>query len=295
MVNVGTWMVPLAHRLGHHAADELRRICQAGLIHDIGKIFVPADVLNKTTRLTDEEWALIQRHPALGADHLEQSSGIDRLILDVCRQHHERFDGRGYPARLAGAQICRVARMCAVVDAFDAMTSLRPFKQRALTVAEAIAELEAGVGGQFDGEIVAAWLTLLRTVPEEELAGGVAESITTGAEDGVPTLDARFCRRPARVFVLRPDAGGGWFEERGATLCVEHIDGPWLDCTTRARFERGDCVRVYLSDEAGDREHVVHAQVTEYAAHDDGSYTLTLQLLAPEGSRGPYAAEHAGT
>src|SRR6185503_16976459 len=80
MVNVATWMVPLAYALGHHDIEELNQICQAGILHDIGKIYVPEEILNKKGRLEDAEWDQIRRHPELGVKHLDQYAGIHPLV-----------------------------------------------------------------------------------------------------------------------------------------------------------------------------------------------------------------------
>jgi len=100
MVNVATWMVPLAFEMGHKDPDELNQVCQAGLLHDMGKTVIPEAVLNKPGKLSDEEWALIKRHPEAGCEYLARFDKISPLIMHVTREHHERMDGSGYPAGL---------------------------------------------------------------------------------------------------------------------------------------------------------------------------------------------------
>ena len=141
MVNVGTWMVPLAYTLGWRDPGDLARICQAGLLHDIGKIFIEAEILNKTERLSPDDWKRIREHPVRGYDHLRAFDSVHPLIQEVCRQHHERLDGGGYPDGLRGEEIHRISRICAVVDSFDAMTALRPYKASS---AEFVGEFRLG-------------------------------------------------------------------------------------------------------------------------------------------------------
>lgn len=126
-VAVCTLMVALARTLGL-AGEEVRQLGLAGLLHDMGKARVPNQVLNKPGRLTDAEWALMKEHPAWGHEMLVANGGASPLVLDVCLRHHEKMDGSGYPGNLSADQISLHARMGAVCDVYDAITSARPYK-----------------------------------------------------------------------------------------------------------------------------------------------------------------------
>jgi putative nucleotidyltransferase with HDIG domain len=127
-VAVCALMVALAHRLGL-APDQAREAGMAGMLHDIGKAKMPLDVLNKPGRLTDLEFDVMRSHPERGWELLEAGGGASEVALDVCLHHHERIDGTGYPHKLAGDQISLFARMGAVCDVYDAITSDRPYKR----------------------------------------------------------------------------------------------------------------------------------------------------------------------
>jgi putative two-component system response regulator len=127
----------------------------AGDLHDVGKIGVPDSVLNKPGRLTEEEFELVRKHPATGA-HILQPLIDDPLVLGVVRSHHERWDGRGYPDGLEGAAIPLPARVLAVADTLDAMTSHRAYR-RGLPWEEVVAEIRRCSGAQFDPDVVAAF------------------------------------------------------------------------------------------------------------------------------------------
>jgi putative nucleotidyltransferase with HDIG domain len=146
----------IAERLGLDIAhvDVIRK---AGYVHDIGKICLPEWVLNKPGPLNKEERELIRRHPGMGANILSGRRGMDEIVPAVLH-HHERWDGAGYPAGLAGEDIPREARIVFVADAYDAMTSNRPYG-RVLTSDEAAEELERCAGAEFDPRVVEALVT----------------------------------------------------------------------------------------------------------------------------------------
>ncbi|AWN22247.1 PAS sensor protein [Deinococcus irradiatisoli] len=128
-------------------------------LHDLGKLTIPDGVLLKTGRLDAEEWALMQTHAANGYEIAARIPTLPRPALDVIRHHHERWDGTGYPDRLADTEIPLLARIFAVCDVYDALTSERPYK-RAWTSQAALDELRAQRGTQFDPQVVDAFLSL---------------------------------------------------------------------------------------------------------------------------------------
>lgn len=130
----------------------------AALLHDIGKIGVPDAVLLKNGRLTEDEWVYIHRHPELGRRILAHVGFLSEA-RDIVFAHHEKFDGTGYPRSLSGAAIPRGARIFAVADVFDALTSVRPYKD-AMTYTEARREIEKGRGEHFDPQVVDAFLRI---------------------------------------------------------------------------------------------------------------------------------------
>ncbi|MBW2096277.1 MAG: HD domain-containing protein [Deltaproteobacteria bacterium] len=143
----------------HLSPEELKDLHRGGLLHDIGKIGVPAHILDKPAKLTPEEWRIIREHPRMGAKIIEPIGPYKRIIPMIL-QHHERFDGKGYPDRLAGNAISLGARILAVADAYDAMVSDRPYR-KALTREEAIQIIRQEAGRQLDPDAAAAFLDLL--------------------------------------------------------------------------------------------------------------------------------------
>jgi PAS domain S-box-containing protein len=139
--------------------DQLDILHIAGLLHDLGKVGIPESVLNKPSKLTRVEWLMIQAHPVISAQTAEQVTAF-RAAVPAIRHHHERWDGTGYPDRLAGESIPLLARILAVADSFEAMTSRRAYR-RARTQEEAVAELARGAGSQWDPATVDAFLRTL--------------------------------------------------------------------------------------------------------------------------------------
>lgn len=144
---VSKYTVMLAERLGYNE-DQLVHMRYAGLLHDIGKIGVPDEIINKPSRLTSEEFELVKSHPAIGGDILKTITSVQE-IYQAARWHHERYDGSGYPDGLQGRDIPEAARIIGVADAYDAMTSTRAYRQ-SFCQTEVRRELEAGLGTQFD-------------------------------------------------------------------------------------------------------------------------------------------------
>jgi putative nucleotidyltransferase with HDIG domain len=150
----------VARRLDLPDGDVLR-VQLGGWLHDVGKIAVPDAILTKPGPLTDAEWQIMHTHPAVGADLLRHFPELAPACSAV-RHHHERFDGTGYPDRLAGEQIPLDARIVAAADAFSAMTTDRPYHTRR-SVPAAIEELRRCAGSHFDPAVVAALVAELQS------------------------------------------------------------------------------------------------------------------------------------
>jgi len=156
---VANYSVEIARRLGY-SEQKIREVYYIGLMHDIGKIGVPDAVINKKGRLTDEEFAEIKKHPGIGYDILKQVSEI-KDISEGARWHHERYDGHGYPDGLAGEDIPEIARIIAVSDAYDAMTSNRSYRE-VMEQKAVYDQIKTNAGKQFDPKIAEIMLEMIR-------------------------------------------------------------------------------------------------------------------------------------
>lgn len=157
--NVTTYAVMIAQEMGLKSL-EIEEIKQACELHDLGKIGIHDYILTKPGKLTLEEWEEVRLHSLRGAEILEPLDFLDGVI-DLVRQHHERYDGSGYPYGLAGEQIKIGARIIAVADAFDAMISPRPYREKPLSKEMAIEEIKKNSGIQFDPKVVEVFLRIV--------------------------------------------------------------------------------------------------------------------------------------
>jgi putative nucleotidyltransferase with HDIG domain len=155
-------------------ARDRRNLEFAALLHDIGKIRVADEIINKPGKLTDEEFALIKLHPVDGQEMLERVGGVLSEVGIIVRHHHERWDGGGYPDGIAGEAIPLAARIICACDTYSAMTTNRPYRA-ALPVADAVAELERCSGSQFDPAVVEALLRTVAKHPEHRPARALLE------------------------------------------------------------------------------------------------------------------------
>lgn len=277
LVNVATSMVPLAYKLGYRSTDDLNHICVAGLLHDIGKLYVPEEVLNKQGKLTEEDWWLLRRHPEMGCEHLNAYADIDPLVMTVTRQHHERLDGSGYPDGLKGDEIHPISKLCAVVDAFDAMTAFRPFKQRSTGVTQALEILKSETPAKHDPEVLEAWVEMV----------GVATAVTAPLPPAPPDeekwLNKREHKRytfncPARLHAVGEGPGGPQQEGPAHQVMAYSISRSGLGVLSQRPVREGQRVHVYLLARSWNLDYL-EADVVRCQSYTDGWYEIGMRFV----------------
>lgn len=215
MVNVGVGCGLLASRLRGEDREFSERLCTGGLLHDVGKRGVPEDVLNKEGKLSEEEWQMVRQHPLLGHEELACHERLPQEVLEMAMDHHERPDGTGYPNGRSGAELSLPARICAVVDVFDALTAARPYRGP-MPPANALKIMEEGVGTQFDELVFRTWRELVDELVCEDPSRAPPEE----PAEKFGSLEQYRLGSGARV--------GEEVAERGSTLGLDN----------RRRFER---------------------------------------------------------
>lgn len=161
VTNTAGYATMLAERLGITDDTQLNQIAMGAMLHDMGKRSIPSHILTKPGRLTPEERELIQTHPQRGYEELVTRVDVSHEQRLMVYQHHERFDGKGYPVRIRGNEIHPWARLLSVVDVFDALTANRPYR-KSITMKEAAEFVESRAGTQFDKEMAKCWVAAIK-------------------------------------------------------------------------------------------------------------------------------------
>jgi HD-GYP domain-containing protein (c-di-GMP phosphodiesterase class II) len=160
ITNVASYSVVFAERLGLCGGNDLASLAKAAILHDIGKRFIPVSILTKPAKLNPDERAIIETHPQRGYEELCMRDEMTNDQLMIVYQHHERYDGTGYPVGLPGQEIHPWARMIAIVDFFDAVTGRRPYRPRC-SAQDALDYIGKNAGQHFDPEMVQCWNSMM--------------------------------------------------------------------------------------------------------------------------------------
>lgn len=237
-VAVCALMVALARQTG--TDDEGCRLAGlAGLMHDVGKALMPLDVLNKPGKLTEAEFDIIRTHPQKGYELLREGRGVTEETLDVVLHHHERMDGHGYPKKLGADQLTALARMGAICDVYDAVTSNRPYKA-GWDPAQSIARMVSWKG-HFDPALLTAFVQSLGIYPTGSLVRMASGKLAVVAEQNpgnlvAPVVILFFSTRaqlhitPTRLDLSRPGTHDRIVgREEGGTARFPHLDELWAD------------------------------------------------------------------
>jgi HD-GYP domain-containing protein (c-di-GMP phosphodiesterase class II) len=156
LINVSSYCVMLAEHIGICDEADLNAIAAGGLLHDVGKRLIPKHILNKPGKLSGEELAIMRKHPQNGYEELHAREELSRGQLMMVYQHHEHVDGSGYPVGVTGNDIHTWAKICAVVDVFDAMTCARPYRD-AMPIDDVLKWMGSRAGTHLDAEILRCW------------------------------------------------------------------------------------------------------------------------------------------
>ncbi|HJV95300.1 MAG TPA: HD-GYP domain-containing protein [Albitalea sp.] len=230
-VAVCALMVSLARQLGMQG-EQLKKAGLAGMLHDLGKAMMPLEVLNKPGKLTDAEFDVMKGHPERGHELLVEGGSAGPVVLDVCLHHHEKVDGSGYPHQLAGDQISLFAKMGAVCDVYDAVTSERPYKH-GWDPGEALRKM-AQWQGHFEPRIFQAFVKTVGIYPVGSLvrlqSGKLAVVVSQNAQSLLaPKVKAFFSTKSnLRIEPTEIDLAGPWCKDKIAA-CESPEDWPFKD------------------------------------------------------------------
>ncbi len=233
MVNVGVGCGLLGAELLGNDNPLVRDLMLGGLVHDVGKCGVAVEILNKEGKLTDEEWAIIRQHPQRGADILREREGQSRVTIDMTLNHHERLDGKGYPGGISGTELSLAARICGVVDIYDALTAARPYRGP-IPPRKVLDMMREDVGVAIDAKVFGAW----ETVIERMLAEDPARATLRNPDTSVSSLRAVMPAAPGdgaatgEAAAPAADGGGGVATaEAHRTLRITRARGERVEAT----------------------------------------------------------------
>lgn len=244
MVNVGVGCGLLGAELLGPEDPTVRDLVLGGLVHDVGKRGVPSEVLNKEGKLSDEEWALIRAHPQKGAEILSTQEQSEPLAMEMALSHHERLDGKGYPRGLVESKIGLPARICAVVDIYDALTTARPYRGP-IPPRTVLGKMREEVGTAIDPQVFSAWERVIERMLAADPGRAVPEDI------GTPP--------PALAEMLPAPGGVAVAEEAPAVraVVVRRSDGTGVAGEVVERGFEAMTVRVAGRFRAGERVHLI--------------------------------------
>jgi len=214
-LNVCILTIAFARFLGHEEID-IREIGLCGLLHDVGKSKIPIEILNKYEHFTDEEFSVMKEHPELGRDLLMTLPTSDLAAIDVAYSHHERIDGNGYPRQLSGHQIPYLAKIVALTDAYDAITSTRCYDAGRASM-EALEIIYKNKGSQFDRELAVEFIKCIGIYPP----GSIVEM--TNGEVGIIIEENESSKLRPKVILVQ-DQSKHWMHQHIIDLSLRHLD-----------------------------------------------------------------------
>ncbi len=214
-INVATICLLIGQAMGL-SKEDMNDLGAGGMLHDVGKLKIPLSILNKDGKLTDQEFAEMKSHPTYGYEILSKSKGISERARMIALQHHEKFQGGGYPKRLKGNEISLFARICAVADVYDALTTDRPYRV-AMSPYEAMKILNAGIDNHFDPKILTAFVRKFSLYPAGSLV-----ALNDGSYALVLKNNPSSVIRPVIKIVM--DSSGRRLKERVEINLLEYKD-----------------------------------------------------------------------
>lgn len=214
-INVATICLLIGQAMGL-SREDMNDLGAGGMLHDVGKLKIPLSILNKDGKLTDQEFAEMKSHPTYGYEILSKSKGISERARMIALQHHEKFQGGGYPKRLKGNEISLFARICAVADVYDALTTDRPYRV-AMSPYEAMKILNAGIDNHFDPKILTAFVRKFSLYPAGSLV-----ALNDGSYALVLKNNPSSVIRPVIKIVM--DSSGRRLKERVEINLLEYKD-----------------------------------------------------------------------
>lgn len=272
MVNVCYLTVATAEKLGFSAGTTINLLALGAMLHDVGKVFIDPLVLNMPGPLSDIQNKLIRQHVTLGRDHLLKTANLETTVIEAVEQHHERLDGSGYPLGLKGEQISLAGRLAAVVDTFEAMTSVRPYRENVFSVSQTLDYLRTQADQLYDASAVNALVNVVETQPAKP-------SLVT--EDKVNRPLRRFERRYMRLTVQVRSAVGsakGYRLSPPQRVMMHNLSQSGVGFLSSRPFRINTVLQICLPAINNQPAQTLNAVVVRSQDHGDGWFTHGCRL-----------------
>lgn len=272
MVNVCTYTVVLADKLKISSREDIEQIATGALVHDIGKIFITDDLLNSTDKLTKEQYEILKNHVRLGIKHLEGISDLPDEALQAVLEHHERLDGSGYPGRLKGDEISQTGQMVAIVDSFDAMTSVRPYRDSSLSVEQAAEQLKAETPDKYNADMLSSFLSILAESSGCRPAKTDTESAVSNNTDG-----RKYMRHYFRInaIIQKVRTSNGQIElEPGEKMVIHNMSQSGVGFLSPKSFGPDENIVLTIPELRGTTAYPLIAVVAHCRKHPNGWHTV---------------------
>jgi HD-GYP domain-containing protein (c-di-GMP phosphodiesterase class II) len=286
MVNVCGLSIALAQKMGLTDHGSMSELGTGALLHDVGKIFISPEILNSEKPLTEHQREVVQSHVARGCEHLFSVCDLPRPVMAIVSQHHERMDGSGYPQRLKNDKIAPFAKLVALADTFDAMTSVRPYRAKAFSVEEALDEIEKNTPEKFDPDVTHAFFSLIQRVvdakPDPKNQKKNTSSFTMGNFNlSGPRHTMYYFRIPVSVRNIAK-IGGKLTLGPTETLIAHRISCSQIGLLSSHPFSLKQ--NIHISAPQFDQIQLAKlvAIVTDCQDHGDGWFSIDAQFAKPQ-------------
>ncbi len=292
--NVSVMLLSFACNIGISEPQILKEIGTGALLHDTGKIFIPQDLLNYKEKLNEEQLATIRSHVEKGAMHLRAYSDLSEEIIRMTEEHHERMDGTGYPKRLRTKQISVYGRMLAIVDSFEAMTSVRPYREGCMSVEQAMDMINDMAPSQLDEKIVESFCRFIESnllSQNEEITPNIDYGILKALGLAEKDKENPSGRRHRRFyFRVRSSLQIVRRKDNRFLLSPEHLiiahnisqSGIGFLCTRE--YNHDDIIRITINIHKDNKKITFLAKIVRCLDHADGWFTLGAQFIEEKSS-----------
>ncbi len=287
--NVSIMLVTFAHKIGVNDTQILNDLGTGGLLHDVGKVFVPQELLNCTEKLTQEEFEIIKSHVKKGVIYLEENADLSEISLKLVAEHHEKMDGSGYPYGLEGENISPQGRLIAAVDMFEAMTSVRPYRDSGIPTEQAMEMIRNMAPEQLDEKIVCSFMQFV----ENSISGNDTQQSEQSdfqvlaalgiMEGGIKNPSGR---RHERYFFRVKSTIRTVFHQNNTiyygpehNIIMHNISQSGIGILSYRKFDEGQFINIGIKIPGKDSEEHYFAKVVRIIDHADGWYTLGAEFV----------------